>query len=212
MTDARQLHQIEADKLAFAHKEERLPWLDSGDDDDKPGAQGDKFIFLLGVLVLLAAVICGSYWLLLREGAVADGRTNDRPEGPYEKWPEEPGATTATGTGDTTIVNTDRGGASTRLQPLETPSPLRRDPGPESLEGPDGVGVQVGAYARGDQAEEGWQTLIGRHKLLQAFNYHVMKARVDGRTVYRLHAQASSRTAALDLCNTLKEEGGGLLG
>lgn len=209
MTDERQLDEIEAAKLAFTYKEARLPWLDPGD-EDQPGTHGDnKFIFVLGALVLLAAVIWGSYWLL-REGAgaVVDGRPNARPQASYEEWSERPGGTPATGTGDTTIVNTGGGGRGSRLQPIEGPISLPINAEQEGAAESDGVRVQVGAYARRDQAEDGWQTLIGRHELLQGFNHRVTEARVDGRTVYRLHAQASTRTAALDLCNTLKEEGG----
>lgn len=201
----------EAEELAFAHEDARLPWLEADDDFDEPGMSGGrKAAFALLALLALVAVGGGAYWLAEQGAAtevVADGSTIEAPEGPYKTKPADPGGTTALGTGDTSFVVAEGRSPANRVaatQSAPEPSASEEEGGAPAA---SGVGVQVGAYASRERAEQGWQTLVGRHEALQGVSHRVVQGTVDGSTVYRLQAVAGNSAAARDLCDRLKANG-----
>jgi hypothetical protein len=201
----------EAGELAFAHEDARLPWLEADDDFDEPGMSGArKAAFALVALLVLGLIGGGAYWLVEQGSAtavVADGSTIEAPEGPYKMKPADPGGTTALGTGDTSFVVAEGRRPVNRVAAIErAPEPAGNDEEGNAL-GTTGVGVQVGAYASRERAEQGWQTLVGRHEALQGVSHRVVQGTVDGSTVYRLQAVAGSSVAARDLCDRLKANG-----
>ena len=211
MTSARERDEAEAEELAFAREDARLPWLEADDDYEEAGVPaGRTAAFVLIALVVLAAIVGGGYWLLERQDSsamVADGSTIEAPEGPYKTKPDDPGGTTALGTGDTSFAVAEGRSPRTRMAAAEPPVAPSIDTEQEGATGPGGVGVQVGAYASRERAELGWQTLVGRHEALQGVNHRVVEGVVDGSTVYRLQAVAGSSGAARELCSALKANG-----
>jgi cell division protein FtsN len=84
---------------------ESLPWLESDEDDDRPG--GVDSAQLIGFVAILAAVALGVIALVwfvsnYNRGPVeiADGSTISAPEGPYKERPEDAGGRVFAGTGD----------------------------------------------------------------------------------------------------------------
>jgi hypothetical protein len=201
----------EAEELAFAHEDARLPWLEADDDFDEPGmSAGRKAAFALVALLALAVIGGGTYWLVEQGSAtavVADGSTIEAPEGPYKMKPADPGGTTALGTGDTSFVVAEGRSPANRVAATQSAPEPRPDEEDSEAAAASGVGVQVGAYASRERAELGWQTLVGRHEALQGVSHRVVQGTVDGSTVYRLQAVTGSGAAARDLCERLKANG-----
>ena len=104
---------LETEQLALAGQDERLPWLESPDDEDfafdRPNTGGLIKLALLG-LVLLGGVVGGVWWATHRvttEEVVADGSLVPAPPGPYKEAPKDPGGKQFAGTGDQTFVVLD---------------------------------------------------------------------------------------------------------
>jgi hypothetical protein len=203
--------EIEAEELAFADEDERLPWLEADDDFEEPGVPAGKMAaFVLGALVLLAAIIGGGYWLL-QDGTdpalVADGSTIEAPEGPYKEKPDDPGGATTAGTGDSSFAVAEGRSPTARVANDDAPPRPSIDIEQRGVEGPGGVGVQVGAYSSRERAEQGWQTLAARHEALSGVNHRVEQGTADGSPIFRLQAVAGGTAAARELCNALKAGG-----
>jgi cell division protein FtsN len=99
----------EAEQLDLDDEDERLPWLESGDEDDyddSPDISRAVGMTLLG-LVALAAIVGGIWWSTHRTPdsvQVADGGTIKAPARPYKEAPKHPGGKTFEGTGDTAFA------------------------------------------------------------------------------------------------------------
>lgn len=117
--DALELH--DAEQLALDEDEdERLPWLESGDDyeyDDGPDFGRILGLALLG-LVALAAIVGGIWWSTHRtpdSTLVADGSTIKAPAEPYKEAPKQAGGKTFEGTGQTAFGVSEGRSPSPRL-------------------------------------------------------------------------------------------------
>ncbi len=95
-----------------ARDEDRLPWLESADDDWQEGPSWGRIavMVVLGLLVI-AGGIYGVYWYKNRPAeAVGTGALIAAPEGDYKVKPDEPGGMKVDGEGDTALA-TSQGGA-----------------------------------------------------------------------------------------------------
>lgn len=206
---------IEPEELAFAHEDERLPWLEADDDAEEPGVDTGRVIgFVIGALVLLGFVI-GALWWFLRDHTdttvVADGSTIAAPAGPYKTKPANPGGAEAVGTGDTSFAVAEGKGPDGRVaDPNEAPRPsIDRDQAGSGAAPANGsVGVQVGAYSSRDRAEAGWSTLSTRYPALDGVSHRVVEGTVDGSPIFRLQAVAGDVKGAQSLCTALQSQGG----
>lgn len=118
----------EADQLALDEADdERLPWLESGEDeyyDDAPDMGRILGMFLLGV-VALAAIVGGIWWSTHRTPdttLVADGGTIKAPAQPYKQAPTKPGGKTFEGTGDTAFAVSEGKSHAARLGEAGVPA------------------------------------------------------------------------------------------
>ena len=216
------------DELALADNEERLPWL-SGDDDEVAPRRVDsgRLLGFALLLLTLGAIILGGLWWVLNRGgtggAAADGSIIAAPAEPYRTRPADPGGKVHEGTGDTSFAVGEgqrrEGEVATRNTPIApppvpvatasanaaaSPSP---SPSPDPVASVPGVGVQVGAYARRDQAEAGWVTLTRQTEALQGLRHRVVEGQADIGTVFRLQAVAPDRASANALCAALRADG-----
>jgi hypothetical protein len=194
-------------------EEERLPWLESIDDDDYDGADSGRLVmFLVAGLVVLAALVGGIWWMSHRgDGSElqADGSVIEAPKTPYKEAPKDPGGKTFAGTGDTSYAVSE---GQTRAPKLEqggqVVTPAATDTAKPATPAPSGVGVQVGAYTSLATAEAGWASLSQRHgSVLSGVKHRVVEGKADIGTVYRLQALAGDAAGASDLCARLKAAG-----
>jgi hypothetical protein len=195
-------------------EEERLPWLESVDDDDDldGGDSGRLVLFLIGGLVVLAALVGGIWWATHRgqgDTLQADGTVIEAPRTPYKEAPKNPGGKTFAGTGDSSFVVSE---GKTRTAKLdhgeEIVKPATDSTKPAADAAPAGVGVQVAAYTSLSTAEAGWTRLSQQNaSVLSGVKHRVVEGKADIGTVFRLQALASDAAGANDLCARLKTAG-----
>ena len=202
--------------------DDRLPWLESADDDyDEEGVDGARvFGFVLAGVLALSVLVGGIWWFTHRPdpAMVADGSTIPAPAEPYKEAPRDPGGKTFAGTGDTSYAvsqGQDRqarlagGGEAPRpsvdagAAPAAPTGAGAAAPAPAS----GGVGVQVGAFGSRETAEAGWAKLASRSDVLKGVSHRVVEGQADIGKVYRLQAVAGDVAGADALCGRLKAAG-----
>lgn len=206
---------------------DRLPWLESAEDDDEDGyyaSDASRLLLfaLLGLLAMLAIV--GALWWFSGGNSgpqQADGSVIAAPDAPYKEAPKDPGGKTFDGTGDSSFAVSEGqtrpgtlGSASEAAVPAEpapVPSATVAVPKPTASASPAasaGVGVQVGAYSSQASADAGWARLVAAHgSILSGLNHRVVVGRADIGTVYRLQAVVGDAASAQALCTRLKSAG-----
>ena len=210
---------IEAEEqLALADGEERLPWLESDDEDDQPGVDTGRIIAFGSVGALALILLLGALWWLTGKGTdeelIADGSTIEAPDEPYRTRPDDPGGQQVAGTGDTSFEVGEGQSVEGQIAGSgDAPAPsIDREqadtPAATSAPAARGIGVQVGAYSSREAAETGWSTLAGRIEALQGRNHRVVQGTADSGTIYRLQAMAGTVAEAETLCRSIKSQGG----
>lgn len=202
------------EQLTLADEDERLPWLESGDEDEDEGGvdTGRIFGFVLLALLALGAFIGGIWWFGQRgadQEVVADGSTIEAPPGPYKERPADPGGKQFEGTGNLAPAVGEGERREGRLAD-NTPKPSIDAPKPDATATPaaaGGVPVQVGAYSSKADAEAGWQKLLAQTDKLAGVSHRVVQGQADIGTVFRLQAVAGDAAAASRLCTALKGDG-----
>jgi hypothetical protein len=205
---AHEVHEGAAPQLAL-NEDERLPWLDSADDDDDDAGAIDtgRVMRFLGFGAALVLLIGGGLWLANHRGPsgpqVAEGGVIKAPAEPYKQVPANQGGKTYAGTGDSAFAVSEGKTTPARLGGGE--APVAAAGAGDAAAG--GVGVQVGAYTSQEAAEAGWTRLSGSSDALKALKHRVVQGTADIGTVYRLQAVAPDAAAANALCVTLKSSG-----
>ena len=127
---------------------ERLPWLESiDDDDDYDRADSSRLVtFLIGGLVVLAALVGGIWWATHRgEELQADGSVIVAPKTPYKEAPKDAGGKTFAGTGDTAYAVSEGQARAPKLDQsgqVIAPATDAAKPGAPATPAPSGVGVR----------------------------------------------------------------------
>jgi cell division septation protein DedD len=215
--DETQDEPLETEQLALADEDERLPWLESSDDDadeDDGGSEmGHTLRLGLMALVALVAIVGGIYWVTHRnpdQTLVADGSLVPADSQPYKEAPKDPGGKTFDGTGDTSFAVSEGKSKPAQMASSEAPKPAPPAPGASAAPAPasGGVGVQVGAFSSKDAAETGWTKLTGQaNGALSGVSHRVIAGNADNGTIYRLQAVAPDAASASALCGKLKGAG-----
>lgn len=92
--------------------EDRLPWLESADEDYREGPSAMRVILLAVIgLLVIAAVIFGYRHFRAQRGPAGSGELIRAPDGDYKIKPDEPGGMKVEGEGDT-VFSASEGGAS----------------------------------------------------------------------------------------------------
>lgn len=196
--------------------DERLPWLESGDDYEEPGVDTGRIVAFAAAGLLVIVLLLGTLWWFLRGDStaetVADGSTIEAPAEPYKTRPDNGGGQQVAGTGDRSFevaegrevegriagsgakpeIDLAQAGESGKIVPVAT----------------GGVGVQVGAYSSREAAEAGWSALIARLPPLEGRSHRVIEGAADSGTIFRLQAVAGSVAEADSLCRSLRAAGG----
>ena len=212
--------------LELIDSDERLPWLEAGDEDERGTGFATSRLIMVGVFSLLfVAALVGAAWFTMgvtSDEPPADGSVVEAPAEPYKTRPENPGGKEFAGTGDTSFaVGEGKRRESKLADKPATPAPVEPAPaetaapslattmneGPRSPEPAKGTSVQVGAYPKRADAEEAWGRLIRQTEVLNGVRHRVAEAQVDIGTVYRLQALTGSNAEARSLCNRLQNDG-----
>ncbi|OCC25231.1 hypothetical protein MB02_00650 [Croceicoccus estronivorus] len=207
-----------AAQLALNDEDERLPWLESGEDDEEEGVDTGRIVGFALIGFTILALIVGLIWWLANRGPdpdmVADGGTIEAPDKPYKSRPDDPGGKEFAGTGDTSFKVGEGEVTEGKLATQEVPKPADPDAGEakagdsEAAEpATSGVGVQVGAYSTKASAQTGWNTLYASNEVLKGYKHRIVQGKADIGTVYRLQAVAPDVASAESLCAKLKAAG-----
>jgi hypothetical protein len=217
--------RLETQQLELNDPADRLPWLESADDelDDERGYDARRLVLVfLGAVALLAAVV-GCIWWFSNRGVdpelVADGSLVPAPAEPYKSAPANPGGKTFAGTGDLSypasegrtrapaLAGSAEGGAPAAA-PAPTAAASQTPADPASPAAPSGVGVQVGAFSSKASADAGWAKLVAQSDgVLSGVNHRVVAGTADNGTIFRLQAVAPDRASAGALCGRLRAAG-----
>lgn len=201
-----EIHEAAAPQLAL-DEDERLPWLESADDDDDDEGAIDtgRMLRFLGFGLALLIAVGAGLWIVNHRGPsgphVADGGVIKAPAEPYKQVPPNQGGKTYAGTGDSAFAVSE--GKTTQARLGDGEAPLVSGTADQAA---GGVGVQVGAYTSQEAAEAGW-TRLSANEALKGLKHRVVQGTADIGTVYRLQAVAPDPASANALCSTLKGAG-----
>lgn len=205
-------------QLTLEDDDERLPWLESGDEDYEDDGVDTRRIagFILLALIALAAFIGGIWWFGNRgvdSQVIADGSTIKAPDGPYKTRPTDPGGKEFEGTGNLAPAvgeGRDIEGRIAQTSSVAVPEAPKPSDTAAATKAPavaSGTVVQVGAYSSKADAEEGWRSLQGQTEHLNGVSHRVVQGQADIGTVFRLQATPGDKDAASRLCTALKSDG-----
>tara|TARA_A100001391_G_scaffold66729_3_gene42501 strand:+ start:92309 stop:93115 length:807 start_codon:yes stop_codon:yes gene_type:complete len=210
--------------LMIDDMDERLPWLESDEDYDEGGVDVGRLVAL--VVVALAALLglLALLWFLSQPAddgeKLPEGSTIEAPDEPYRTAPDDPGGTEVAGTGDMSfevgegqsrdsqLASSDNATPSLDRTQGEGTATATPTPTPSATSSVSGVPIQVAAYSNRKRAEEGWVDVRNRYEALSGLKHRIEEAVVDGATVYRLQAMASSSAAAEEACRSVRAAGG----
>jgi hypothetical protein len=206
---------LETEQLALNDEDEKLPWLESSDDEEFEEEASDwgqtARLAILAVLAL-GAIVGGIYWATHRNpdpALMADGTVVPADDKPYKEAPKDPGGKTFDGTGDTSFAVSEGQTRPGQIAGAPAPAPAVAKPGAApAAPAAGGVGVQVGAFSSKDKAEAAWTQLGSKAGgTLSGVTHRVVQGTAEAGTVYRLQAVAPDAAAAQALCGKLKAAG-----
>jgi hypothetical protein len=194
-------------------EEERVPWLQSPDDDagDDDAVDGARIVRFALVPLAAIALIGGAVWFVGHRAAgpgPADGSMVRAEPGPYKVRPDDPGGETFAGTGDSSFAVSEGESRGAKLAPVE-PAPQEVAPSPAARLPAAGIGVQLGAFMDAKAAEAGWTAIVQRNPGLSGLPHRVVEGRADIGRVFRLQVVTADLAAASALCASLAERGQG---
>jgi len=198
--------------------DEQLPWLQPVEDEDGPsGISARKMLALVLVVLVGAAVLAGSFFLLGRQDSAGSGEPElIRAEpGPYKVKPADPGGLDVAGESETAFQTSAGEDFDSRLDPEKVPAqaqpevqepkqsdaaPAEKAKEPEPAPAAGGVVIQLGAFKNSGQAERAWAALSARFPAVAALN----KMIVPFSGGVRLRASGASARQA---CDTVRAGG-----
>jgi hypothetical protein len=195
-----------------------LPWRKDAKADNKKykGYNAWHVLSLLILGLLAVALIGGGIWRInnRKDDVLVDNRSVvARLQQPYKERPKNPGSKTFPGPGDTSFAISEGRTGPAKIGPPPAASNRATEAAPKASDSAAptpsgaGVGVQVAAYSRRAQAEDGWTRLSRQYELLSGLHHRVVEGQADMGTVYRLQATAGDVGAAHALCGKLKAAG-----
>ena len=205
-----------------ARDEDRLPWLETVEEDNEDGPGGLRvLLFVLLGLVLIAVILFALYQFQSHRGASGKGQLIAAQEGDYKVKPDEPGGMKVEGEGDTVFATSQGKGPKNAAIDLKampeapvTPKKAATPPATDANAGASadanaagGALVQLGSFPSQAAANTAWTRASKRFSYLAPLGESVQKAEVNGSTVYRVRVNAGSAEQATELCGKLKVAG-----
>lgn len=200
------------------HDEDRLPWLETVDDDYSAGPSIVRTLVavLAGLLIVSAIVYVVFRYQDSHGGSGGGGALIAAPPGDYKVKPDQPGGMKVEGEGDTAFATSvGKADGNAQIDLKGTPeAPVTSNPAatpaggaPAGNDNAGGSLVQLGAFPSEAEANATWAKQSKRLAYLAALGKTIERAEVNGRTVYRLRVNAGSANAAAELCGKLKVAG-----
>ncbi|WP_353203192.1 SPOR domain-containing protein [Sphingomonas sp.] len=207
--------------------EDRLPWLETVEDDYDDGPSVLRIVLLVVLaLAIVAGAIFGYQYYKKHQGVDGNGALITAQDGDYKVKPDDPGGLKVEGEGDTAIATSDGAGMSNAAIDLkaapEAPiagkkvEPTKVDAGTSKVvaaipstaaAASGGAVVQLGSFGSEREADASWATLSKTYAYLAPMGKSVQAAQVNGQTVYRLRVNAGGAGAATSLCAKLAAAG-----
>ena len=207
--------------------EDRLPWLETVEDDYDDGPSVVRIVLLvLLALAIVAAAIFGYQYFKKHQGVDGNGALITAQDGDYKVKPDDPGGMKVEGEGDTAIATSDGAGMSNAAIDMkaapEAPvagkkiAPATVDVGASKViaaipsaaaAASGGALVQLGSFGSESEANATWATISKKFAYLAPMGKSVQAAQVNGQTVYRLRVNAGGAGAATSLCAKLAAAG-----
>lgn len=206
-----------------AFDEDRLPWLEAVDEDERPrGVSAGRMLAALAVVLLAVAIVAATFFWLGRSDPVTGGAPElIRAEpGPYKEKPSDPGGLDVTGESETAYQTSAGEDRDARLDveaapapvplaepeaaaPAAQPTPAEPAKATPTDTGGNGSVIQLGAFANRAQAERAWSALSARFPSVAALD----KMIVPYPGGIRLRAGVSSPQAAREACEAVRAGG-----
>ncbi|WP_066796475.1 SPOR domain-containing protein [Sphingomonas soli] len=215
--------------------DDRLPWLETVEEDYREGPSFGRILLLIFLLLLvIGAAAGGYYWYKQHQGLTGNGQLINAQEGDYKVKPDEPGGQVVEGEGDT-VFSTSQGnisnaainasaGPEAPVDGAKAPVPTNTDPGsktakivvpapgakptaPAPVNSGSGALIQLGAFPDEAGANTAWSRMSKRFPYLAPLGKSVERGEKDGKTVFRLRVNAGSNGQAKDICGKLKDAG-----
>jgi hypothetical protein len=143
---------IRADEGTPLDREERLPWLEAVEEEEKGDGPSALKLFV-AVLIGLAAIggLVGGYFWLSERGTrtAANEELIKAPEGPYKVRPDKPGGMTVEGEGDTAFAASAGEDPKGRINTNAVPeAPVTQTKGQPGAAAPAGTPAQPAPAAK----------------------------------------------------------------
>lgn len=203
------------------------------DDEDEGVSNTKMLGFVLAALLALGLVVGGTWWLRAQgDGPKGDGTLIAAQEGDYKVKPNDPGGMKVEGQGDSAFAASEGAEANGKVDMAakpEAPVAVVKEPAAAAAK-PVAVGkatvsaavapvasklaaaplptagggiVQLGAFGSQATADQAWGAMVAKTPALGRLSKSVEQANVNGKSVYRLRANAGTAAAAAALCRSL---------
>lgn len=210
-------------------EEDRLPWLEAVEDEERGPSPIKLIMAVLIGLVAIGIVVGGLFWLGNRGGTGADEELIASP-GAYKVRPPEAGGMQVDNSSATQVATSEGTQRQGRINPNAAPeapvtqpqprpapppaaqAPQARPPAqaqpprpqPQPTARPTGPTIQVGAFPSEAVADREWARLGQRYPYLGSLQRSITVYQRGNQTFYRLRASGGEASA---ICRRLRSAG-----
>jgi hypothetical protein len=214
---------------ADAGDEDRLPWLEAVEEDERGPSPAKLIAAVLIGLVAIGIIVGGLFWLGNR-AAGGGGEELIASPGDYKMPAPDPGGmkvdngsatqvATSEGTEQNATINPNarpEAPVNQPQQPAQQAQPQGQPQQPQAAPAPQprpqqqaqaqlkGPTIQVGAYPSEAIANQQWQQITQRYPFVRGLQHQVIVYQAGGRTYYRLRAAGAQ---AREACRRLQSSG-----
>lgn len=203
--------------------DDRLPWLETVEEDYREGPSIWRILLLLVLaLAVLGAVLFGVWWYQKQQGLSGNGALINAQEGDYKVKPDDAGGMKVEGEGGTAFATSEGSESNSSVNmnatseapvvgktvaPTPTPTTGTKTATvtiPAATNAGSGALIQLGAFPDAQGAEGNWTRLAKRYPILAPLGHSIERGEKDGKPVYRLRVNAGSNGQAREICAKLK--------
>jgi len=217
-----------ADPRSDELDEDRLPWLEAVEEDERGPSPAKLIGAVLISLVVIGIVVGGLFWLGSRATGGGGQEEIIASPGDYKMPAPEPGGMKVDNSGSTQVATSEGTETTARInpnagpeapvnqppaaapqprpapqgqQPQSTPPAAQPRPQPAPQPRLTGPTIQVGAYPSAEAANREWARLSQRFPYLRSLQHAVEVHQRGGQTFYRLRAAGGE---ARSVCQRLQ--------